>query len=489
MGAARDRQKETPLLTRLAELAQRSDAAFHTPGHRRGRGVTAECDRLLGTALRGDLPELPELDNLFAPVGVIHEAQSLAAEAFGAERTWFLANGSTSGIIAAIAATCSPGDRLALPRNVHQSAIAGLITTGAVPVFMAPDFDPTWGVAQGVAPATVAATLAQYPDLKAVLIVSPTYYGVCPDVAAIAELCHQAQVPLIVDEAHGAHFAFHPELPPTALAAGADLAVQSTHKTLPALTQAAMLHLQGDRISATRLAQALTLVQSTSPNYLLLASLDAARWQMATNGAALLEQALALADSVRSRLSSNPALRVLQPADLHTAGAKWLDHTRLTVDVSALGFDGFTLDEHLRTEFGVVAELPSLQHLTFILTHGNTTTEGDRLVAAFNALAAAAPAIDSSACPTVGGDLPSATLACSPREAFFAPIATCPWAEAIGHISAELLCPYPPGIPVLIPGEVISEAAIAYLRAILAQGGTVTGCTDPTLATLTVLQI
>ncbi len=483
-----DRAGETPLLAALIKLAQRSDAAFHTPGHRRGQGVSPAWATLVGGALRGDLPELPELDNLFAPEGVIQSAQTLAAQAFGSDRTWFLANGSTSGIIAAIAATCGPGDRIALPRNVHQSAIAGLITTGAIPVFMAPDLDPGWGIAHGVAPATVAQTLAHAPDIKAVLVLHPTYYGVCSDLAAIAAICHDHGIPLVVDEAHGAHFAFHPDLPPTALAAGADVTVQSTHKTLPALTQAAMLHLQGDRVDPQRLSKALTLVQSTSPNYLLLASLDAARWQLATTGEALLTQALDLADGARSHLATIPGLRVLQPQDLGTPGATWLDRTRLTVDVAALGLDGFTVDERLRTEFGIVAELPTLQHLTFIITHGNTPTDLERLVQGFNTLATSIPGTASTAQPALPDAVPVATLACSPREAFFAPTVTLPWAAALHRISGELICPYPPGIPVLLPGEVISEAAIAYLHQILAHGGIVTGCTDPTLNHLVVLQ-
>ncbi len=343
---------------------------------------------LLGyQTLQADLPELPELDNLFAPQGVIQAAQELAAEAFGAEQTWFLANGSTSGVIAAILATCHPGEKIILPRNVHQSAISGLILAGAIPVFVQPEYDPVLGIAHSITPAAVAEALAEHPDAKAVMMVYPTYYGIGGDVAAIAHLCHQHAIPLLVDEAHGAHFAFHPQLPTPALAAGADLSVQSIHKTLSALTQAAMLHVQGNRVDRDRLTKSLALVQSTSPNYLLLASLDGARHQMATQGRELLEQTLALADDAQCEINQIPGLSTLNPAQATTPGWVTSDRTRLTVTVSGLGINGFTADEILHQQFGVTCELPSLQHLTFIFSPGNREEDVEQLISAFKRLA------------------------------------------------------------------------------------------------------
>ncbi|NJL41391.1 MAG: aminotransferase class I/II-fold pyridoxal phosphate-dependent enzyme, partial [Leptolyngbyaceae cyanobacterium SM1_4_3] len=310
-------QTELPLVSALAAAANRSDAAFHTPGHKRGQSAPPALLKLLGrSAFRADLPELPELDNLFAPEGAIAQAQLLAADAFGAEQTWFLANGSTCGLEAAILAACNPGDKLILPRNLHQSAIAALILSGAVPVFVLPEYDADWDLAHPPKPEAIAQALRDHPDAKAVLIVSPTYHGVCADVGSIARLTDAANLPLIVDEAHGAHFAFHPDLPAPALAEGADLVVQSTHKTLSALTQAAMLHVQGKRIDRARLAASLRLVQSTSPNYLLLASLDAARQQMALEGKELLDRTLELSDRARHELGDIPGLRVLGTAAL-----------------------------------------------------------------------------------------------------------------------------------------------------------------------------
>lgn len=479
-------QDETPLLTALQICAQQVDAAFYAPGHKRGQGSPAAFVDLVGrSCLRADLPELPDLDNLFAPTGPIAAAQALAAEAFGARQTWFLTNGSTAGVIAAILATCGPGQKLILPRNCHQSAIAGLILAGALPIFVAPAYAPAIDLVGGLTPEAVAAALHAHPDAAAVLLLYPTYQGVGTDVGAIAALAHAHGIPLLVDEAHGPHFGFHPELPPAALASGADLSVQSTHKVLSALSQASMLHLNSDRIDPHRLHSALQLVQSTSPNYLLLASLDAARQQMATQGNFHLQPVLDLAYDLRSRLLTLPRLTLLQAEALPfgTPGFTYLDPTRLTLLTPSLGLSGFALDTWLQAQ-GVVAELPTTHHLTFILSLGNTATDGDRLYQALAQL----PDLPHAPQPYVPQSLPlsPAAYVLSPRDLYFAPKVTVPIAAAIGRISAELVCPYPPGIPVLLPGEQITETAVECLQQVLAQGGVVTGCRDPHLKTLTV---
>lgn len=498
-------QYQTPLLTALQHCAKRGTAPFHTPGHKRGQCLDPDFRELLGDRVfLADLPELPELDNLFAPQGVIQQAQELAAKAFGADHTWFLTNGSTAGVLAALLATCNPGDQLILPRNVHQSVISGLTLCGAIPVFVQPEHDPDLDLAHCVTPAAIAQALTQYPEAKAVLIVSPTYLGVCGDVAAIAQVCQAHQVPLLVDEAHGAHLGFHPGLPCSALQAGADLAVQSTHKTLPALTQAAMLHVQGERVNRDRLTQALALIQSTSPNYLLLASLDAARRQMALQGKDLLQQTLHLAATARSRLAQIPGLAVWNLPPGGSPGGFTCDRTRLTVRVANLGVDGFTADDWLNQQFGVIAELPTLNHLTFLFSVGSTQQDCDRLVEGWQAFTQqpsrgrghesrpAEPALMAVATPgSTRLPLPGAAVPltpCSPRQAFFAEPETVPLAAAVNRLSAELICPYPPGIPVLMPGEPITAAAIAQLQQVLAAGGVLSGCHDRTLATIQVLK-
>ncbi|BAB76586.1 aminotransferase class I/II-fold pyridoxal phosphate-dependent enzyme [Anabaena sp. FACHB-709] len=481
-------QNQTPLIESIKACTARHHAAFYTPGHKQGRGIAQPLADLLGKAVfSADLTELADLDNLSAPQGVIQEAQQLAAAAFGASQTWFLVNGSTCGVEAAILATCRPGDKIILPRNVHSSAIAGLILSGAIPIFIYPEYDPVLDIAHSITPEAVKAALQQHPDAKAVLTVYPTYYGVCGDLEAIAQVTHHYNIPLLVDEAHGAHFAFHPELPTSALAAGADLTVQSIHKVLGAMTQASMLHIQGDRINAVRVSQALQLLQSTSPSYVLLASLDAARQQMALSGKQLMSRTLQLANEARERISQIPGLSVLQPpTKTPSPGFTTLDKTRLTVTVSGLGLTGFAAEEILDEQLGVTAEFATLQHLTFIISLGNTATDIEQLVQGFTTLAETTLPTKALVNPKVNSNLEYFSEI-SPRDAFFADSETLSIEQACDGICAEIVCPYPPGIPVLMPGEVITKPAIEYLQHIQSLGGFITGCADTSLNTLKVL--
>ena len=490
-------QNQTPLLDALKANAARPHAPFYTPGHKQGEGISQSLVDLFGKAVfRADLTELADLDNLFAPQGVIQAAQQLAAAAFGASQTWFLVNGSTCGIEAAILATCGIGDKIILPRNVHSSAIAGLILSGAIPIFLNPEYDPVLDIAHSITPNAVQSALQQHPDAKAVLTVYPTYYGVCGNLSAIANITHQYNIPLLVDEAHGAHFAFHPELPTPALAAGADLTVQSIHKVLGAMTQASMLHIQGNRIDCDRISKALQLVQSTSPSYLLLASLDAARQQMALHGKMLMSHTLQLSDQARTKISQIPGLSILQiPAYQEELGGSsgfvGLDETRLTVTVSGLGLTGFEADEILDEKFAVTAEFASLQHLTFIISLGNTPADIEQLVQGFITLAKQYYRSNLTVKNQVWLNLNRTldyALQLSPREAFFAVSEILPLTQTNKRICAEIVCPYPPGIPVLMPGEVITQSVLEYLQQIQAMGGFISGCNDISLKTLKVVK-
>ena len=479
-------ESKTPLLNALKEIVNRPHAAFYAPGHKHGKGSSCNLVDLVGRAvLKADLPELPELDNLFAPEGVIKQAQELAALAFKADKTWFLVNGSSCGIIAAILATCGTGEKIILPRNIHQSAIAGLVLSGAIPIFINPEYDSEVGLAYNVTPEAVAKALEQHPDTKAVMMLHPTYQGICSDLKAIAQITHQYNIPLLVDEAHGAHFGFHDDLPPSALSVGADLTVQSTHKVLSAMTQASMLHLKGDRVCSQKISRALQLVQSTSPSYLLLASLDAARQQVATQGRELMTRTIALATEAKQEIAAIPRLAILTPKK--PPGCKYIDPTRLTIDVSQLGITGFAADEILHEQLKVTCELPLLHHLTFIVSLGNTAEDIEQLIQACQTLSKIA--FEKVPLPKIAPpSLVPYALEVSPREAYFAATKTIPIAEAGDRICGELICPYPPGIPLLMPGETITDEAINYFQQIVAAGGTITGCNDPTLKTIQILK-
>lgn len=490
-------QLQTPLVDVLQRYRQSANATFHTPGHNRGQGIPDRMEQLVGALpYQADFPDLPGL-NLFEADGAIAQSQALAAQLFGAEHTRFLINGSTVGIIASILATCNAGDKIILPRNVHQSVISGLILSGAHPVFVSPDYDPAWDLAYCITPASVAEALANYPEARAVLMVSPTYHGVCGNVEAIAALAHQHNLPLIVDEAHGAHFAFHPDLPASALEAGADLVVQSTHKLLTALTQSSMLHLQGSRIDAAQISKLLQMLQSSSPSNLLLASLDAARHQMATQGRTLMDRTLQLAHQARAQIQQ-AGLTLLKPPLEQTDGFVDFDPTRIVVDVSALGIDGFTADEILTHRFGVTAELPTLRQIAFIVSLGNTANDIDSLVqglvqltqmqlAQMQLTQMRKPSLvrTSSALTLPTLDLPALT----PREAFFAAHESVAMEHSLGRISAETICSYPPGIPLIFSGEQIAAAATAQLQLIKSQGGLIVGCTDPELQQIQVVRL
>ena len=471
-------QASAPLVAALQGCARRQGAAFYTPGHKGGQGISLLHQKVFGgDVFCVDMPELPELDDLFSPESVILEAQRLAALAFGAERTWFLVNGSTCGIEAALLATCGPGDKVIVPRNAHQSVLSGLILSGAMPVWVAPNYEPVWQMALGVTAAAIATALNHHPNVKAVLVVSPTYEGVCSDIAAIAAVVHSYDIPLIVDAAHGPHFVFHAGLPPSALSGGADIVIHSAHKVLAAFTQAALMHVQGVRCDRNRLNQALRITQSSSPSYLLLGSLDAARHQMANHGRSLMERTLALARTAREQLRQSP-LPVLNISD----GSFQQDLTRLTVDVSAMDTTGFAADMWLH-ERGVTAELPTLHQLTFIISLGNSTQDIERLVQGLLQLPATGAV--NKARPYV--EMPLTRL--SPREAFFAATEVCKIDNVIGRLSADTVSIYPPGIPSLMPGELITENVLKTLQAAQVAGAHLSGLADSSLRTLRVLQV
>jgi arginine/lysine/ornithine decarboxylase len=483
-------QNQTPLIDALKACTTRSHAPFYTPGHKHGAGISPLLTDLIGKdVFRADLTELAELDNLFTPQSVILAAQELAAEAFGAEKTWFLVNGSTCGIEAAILATCRMGEKIILPRNVHSSVISGLILSGAIPIFINPVYNSDLDIAYSITPEALKAALVQHPDTKAVLIVYPTYNGICGNLPAFVHLTHQYNIPLIVDEAHGAHFHFHSQLPISALTAGADLTVQSIHKTLGAMTQASMLHFQGKRIDIDRVNKALQLVQSTSPSFILLASLDAARQQMAIHGEKLISQTLELAEEARIKINQIPGLSTPLINSKKSPGFMDLDQTRLTVNVSKIKFTGFASEEILDKKFHVTPEFSSWQNLTFIISLGNTKADIQKLIQGLNNLTHVIPLTsECQPCNNINDAMIASIMSISPREAFFANSEVIPIAETQERICAEIICPYPPGIPVLIPGEIITKSALEYLQEIQNMGGFISGCADETLQTVKVVK-
>ncbi|MBD2188122.1 aminotransferase class I/II-fold pyridoxal phosphate-dependent enzyme [Pseudanabaena mucicola] len=476
-------QTQAPLLEFAQQYLDIDDAPFYMPGHKRGQGIDRELLELIGkNVLRLDLPELPDLEEAIAT------AEALAAEAYNCDRSWFLTNGSTCGVQAMLLATCGEGDKVLIGRNCHKSAIAGLVMTGATPIYLPTTYLPEFDLDFGVSPATLELFLSQHPDAKAVMLVSPNYFGVCGELAKMAAIAHAFDVPLLIDAAHGAHLGFHPDLPQSALQAGADLVVQSTHKVAGSLTQSSVLHLQGKRINAAQVDLALQILRSSSPNFLLLLSLDVARRQMAMQGEQLLTKTWQLARELRSQFSKIPNLRTFSAHEVPT-----LDETRLTVIINQLGITGFAADEYLR-QFNVIAEMPTLTQLVFSLSIGNTQTDIERLVSGFQQLTRERAAGHRSQVITSYGldkfdNFPIHHQSrLTPRQAYFANCDRISLHQAIGHISVESLCPYPPGIPLLCIGEEITIEVVEILQAILRSGGVINGASDASLETILVVK-
>lgn len=474
-------QFRTPLFDALVSLAEAKKVSFHTPGHKSGKGISTRFRKFVGSKIFTiDLTTLDEVDCLQKPVGVIKEAQELAAEAHGADRSFFLVNGTTVGNHAMVLATVRPGDEVLVARNAHKSILAGIILSGATPRFVLPTFDAELGIATNVQAEALAAALQAYPRARAVSVTSPNYYGIAADIRRIAAETHAAGRLLLVDEAHGPHLHFHPRLPASAVDAGADLTVQSTHKIVGGMTQASMLHVKGGAVDPDRVAGVLKMLQSTSPSYILMASLDLARMQMATEGTKLLGKAIALAEEARAKIQRIPGLRCLTAPEVAGWGDFGLDVTKLTISVKELGLTGYEASQILNAEFDIQVEMADLFNLLVIVSIGDRRDDLDRLWRGLEALARRRrdPRGDRLKEVPPFPALEEARLACSPREAYFGGSVSLPLSRAAGRVCCDIVTIYPPGIPILVPGEEITPAAVEYLLFLGGHGARIDGVQD-----------
>lgn len=485
-----DEQERMPLFHGVAAHARKRTLPFHIPGHKRGAGMHPQFRDFIGeNALAIDLVNIAPVDDLHHPRGMIKEAQELAAKAFGAERTFFSVQGTSGAIMAMVLASVGPGDKVLVPRNVHKAVITAIVLAGAHPVFMIPEFDYDRGVAHGVSLATVRRNLEAHSDIAAVLIVNPTYFGVCADVQGIAELAHAYGVPLLVDEAHGAHLYFHPDLPMSAMAAGADAAATSMHKLGGSLIQSSVLNVQGPRISAERVQAILSMMTTTSTSYLLLASLDAARSYLATQGKRLFTRTIALAQAAREAINQTPGLSCLGPDIIGDRSSSYdLDVTKLCVTVTGLGLTGIEVEGLLRERYGIEVELSDMYNVLCLITPGDTSESVGRLVEALQAIArehyAHRPVRDVRVRVP---EMPPMVM--SPRDAFYAPTESVLLEESVERIMAEFVMVYPPGIPILQPGEMVTAGNLEYILEHIEAGLPVQGPQDPTLKRVRVVRI
>jgi len=463
-------QHRTPLFDALRNYAARVRAPLHIPGHKMGRAAAADWRSFMGDqALSLDQTEAPGLDDLHAPEGVIAEAQALAAEAFGAERSFFLVGGTTAGLHTLILSACRPGDTVAVPRHAHRSVLGALVLSGARPSWMRVKFHEELDIATQL---NIESLKGAIQGASAALLVHPTFYGIAGSIKEEINAIHERNLPVLVDEAHGTHFAFHPALPPPALALGADGVVQSTHKTGGSLTQSSMCHLgHGSRLTEHRVRAMLRLVQSTSPSYVLMASLDMARREMAVHGHAAWDGAIELATKARHRISALSGIRIHETSD----------PTKLIIDLRGRGWFGFHAADELWSS-GVAVESAGLGYVLAVLTPGDTYETVSVLEDAIRNLP------QGPGAPPPPPEPPWPDVVMTPRDAFLGETETVRLADAQGRIAAELVAPYPPGIPVVAPGERLTADVVAYLRHAAATGCHLQGPADATLHTIQVVK-
>lgn len=483
-----NRQYDTPLFTGLLAHASRNPVQFHIPGHKKGEGMAPEFARFIGhNALSIDLINIAPLDDLHHPQGIIQEAQEIAAEAFGADYTFFSVQGTSGAITSMILSVCGPGDKIILPRNIHQSVMSALIISGAVPIFVEPELDQKLGIRHGVSFHQVRDALDEHPEAKAVMVINPTYYGVAADLKAIVDLAHSRGVPVLVDEAHGVHLHFHEQLPLSAMQAGADMAATSVHKLGGSMTQTSVLNVRMGLINPSRVQSVLSMLTTTSTSYPLLASLDTARKQLATRGRDLLDQAIKLANRARGEVNEIPGLYCFGPEIIGEASARAdFDPSKLCINVKELGLSGADVERLLREEFNIEVELSDLYNVLCIVSLGTREADVDALLKALRNVSErfykTRPAAE------VRVRLPAMPqLAMPPREAYYAEAEAVSLVDAEGRVAAESIRVYPPGIPVFMPGEIISADSIRYIMECLDAGLPVQGTEDPKIERIKVV--
>ena len=481
-----------PYLEALRAYAAREPGRYHVPGHKGGLGTDPELLQAYGSdALSLDIPLVIHGIDVGVSETPLENALALAADAWGAKRTWFLSNGATQGNHAICLALASMGKEVVVQRNVHASTIDGLILAGLQPKWVAPELNPDLGIAHCLTPESLDITLADSPDAVGVLVVSPTYYGAVADVRALAQVAHNWGVPLIVDEAWGAHFPFHDALPEQALLAGADLVLSGTHKLVGSLAQSGMLHLAhgaGERFDERTIERALTLVNSTSPSSLLLGSLDAARRHAVQQGPQLIEEAIAALAEARKAIRELPGLEVLDERMLKHPGVYDYDPLRLAIDVRGTGATGYELGELLREHCDINLELSGEHMLVAVFGIAEPVDASCRrlLTGLEETLEHVTERVRGRKRIPLGPPPRWGPLAMTPRQAFLGRQDVVPIEQAMGRVAAESLAAYPPGIPNVFPGERLTPQTISYIRRTLDQGGTIRGLSDPTLRTVRV---
>jgi len=477
-------QKTTPLFTAMKEYHKKNVTHFDVPGHKKSDILYEFTSYFGNTIMEIDVNSSKPLDNLSNPIGVIKEAEELMAELFNASSAFFLVNGTTSGIQAMIMSVCNPGEKIILPRNVHRSAINGLILADAIPVYIEPIINDDLGIAFNVDINSVKKVILNNIDAKAILITNPTYYGFATNLKEIVEFAHKYNMLVLVDEAHGTHLQFNTSLPPSAMSVGADISTISLHKTGGSLTQSSVLLLNEQTIEKNHIKTMLNIMQTTSASYLLMSSLDVARKNMALNGSKEFKRVLELSRYARDEINKIDGLHSFGKELIGKQSVHSFDETKLSIKVNELGLTGLEVYDILRDEYNIQMEFGDSYHTLAVISLGDTQDSIDKLI---NALKDIANKYKKNSLILNKIALHNPQVIVSPRDAFYSHKKQKKLEDCDGDVSAEFIMAYPPGIPIITPGEMISKEIIEYIQFLKKQNSMLTGSQDPYVDYINVL--
>lgn len=477
-------QQKAPIMEALNNYKKMRVVPFDVPGHKRGRG-NEELTAFLGeNCMTVDVNSMKPLDNLIHPVSVIREAEELAAEAFGAKHAFFMVNGTTSAVQAMVMTACKAGEKIIMPRNVHRSAINALILSGAIPVYVNPGVNNELGIPLGMSVKEVEKTILEHPDAKAILINNPTYYGICSNMQAITDLAHRHGMLVLIDEAHGTHFYFSDDLPASAMSVGADMASVSMHKSGGSLTQSSLL-LINNEVSEGYTRQIINLTQTTSGSYLLLSSLDISRKNLALNGKEIFRKVGEMAQYTRDEINKIGGYYAFSEELKNGDTIYDFDTTKLSVHTLELGLAGVEVYDILRDEYDIQIEFGDIGNILAYISVGDRRLDLERLV---SALAEIKRRYSQDKSGLFDHEYITPQVVYTPQKAFYAPKETLPINESAGRIASEFVMAYPPGIPIVAPGERITPEILEYIQYCKDKGSFMTGTEDSKIEYINVLK-
>lgn len=477
-------QQDTPIRKALEEQRHNRLAHFDVPGHKGGRGNKELRDFLGEECMRLDMNSMKPLDNLCHPVSVIKEAQQLAAEAFGAKEAFFIVNGTTAAVQSMIMAVCKSGEKVIMPRNVHRSAINALVVNGAMPVYINPGTNQQLGIPLGMSVEDVKKAIEENKDAKAILVNNPTYYGICSNLKEIVKLAHENNMLVLVDEAHGTHLYFNKDLPVSAMEAGADMAAVSMHKTGGSLTQSSIL-LTGENVNSDYVRQVINLTQTTSGNYLLLSSLDIARKNMVINGKAMVEKTLNFSAYARSEINKLGGYYAFGEELVDGDMVYGFDSTKLSIHTRDIGLAGIEVYDLLRDDYGIQIEFGDIGNILAIISAGDRNLEIERLISALSEIKRLH---QKDKAGLFDHEYITPHIIMGPQQAFYSKKISMPIAKSEGRVCGEFVMCYPPGIPILAPGELITKDVINYIMYAKEKGCFMTGTQDMKIENICVVE-